>query len=257
MRRREEESKRTEGVKREQAEREETCREWTAAYEHQGRCHAWIRRSPALLALTEIPSPGPSDALMTPSRLAHNHPVDLYCCRERPDTSRHCQPGTPQGHLCPWCMDPNRTGGRGMKRNMLLWWTLVLFSQGFVSRDVRGELPFISGNNAAMLVNWWVWGHGEVRTGDYRTEMEVFLKSKVRILKAFNKLNCRCSKCYLLSESGSYLRDDVAVWDGRSHVRSLQKNTRTYLLFRVLKWDSCLRLDVLIKDWHNHNCPVY
>ncbi|XP_047432381.1 gamma-aminobutyric acid receptor subunit beta-3-like isoform X1 [Mugil cephalus] len=51
-------------------------------------------------------------------------------------------------------MDPNRTGGRGMKRNMLLWWTFVLFSQGFVSRDVQGELPFISGNNAAMLVNW-------------------------------------------------------------------------------------------------------
>ncbi|XP_035800563.1 gamma-aminobutyric acid receptor subunit beta-3-like isoform X7 [Amphiprion ocellaris] len=51
-------------------------------------------------------------------------------------------------------MDPDRTGGRGMKRNMFLWWILLLFSQGFVFRHVRGELPFISGNNAAMLVNW-------------------------------------------------------------------------------------------------------
>ncbi|XP_063733663.1 gamma-aminobutyric acid receptor subunit beta-3-like isoform X1 [Eleginops maclovinus] len=51
-------------------------------------------------------------------------------------------------------MDPDRTGGRGMRRNMFLWWILLLFSQGFVFRHVRGELPFIAGNNAAMLVNW-------------------------------------------------------------------------------------------------------
>ncbi|XP_031147446.1 gamma-aminobutyric acid receptor subunit beta-3-like isoform X2 [Sander lucioperca] len=51
-------------------------------------------------------------------------------------------------------MDPDRTGGGGMRRNMLLWWILLLFSQGFVFRNVQGELPFISGNNAAMLVNW-------------------------------------------------------------------------------------------------------
>ncbi|XP_040035321.1 gamma-aminobutyric acid receptor subunit beta-3 isoform X2 [Gasterosteus aculeatus] len=51
-------------------------------------------------------------------------------------------------------MDPDRTGSRGMRRNMSLWWILLLFSHGFVLRNVRGELPFISGNNAAMLVNW-------------------------------------------------------------------------------------------------------
>ncbi|XP_045911121.1 gamma-aminobutyric acid receptor subunit beta-3-like isoform X1 [Micropterus dolomieu] len=51
-------------------------------------------------------------------------------------------------------MDPDRTGGRGMRRNMFLWWILLLSSQGFVFRNVRGELPFIAGNNAAMLVNW-------------------------------------------------------------------------------------------------------
>ncbi|XP_070711446.1 gamma-aminobutyric acid receptor subunit beta-3-like [Pempheris klunzingeri] len=49
-------------------------------------------------------------------------------------------------------MDPNRTGGTGMRRNMFLWWILLLFFQVF--RSVRGELPFMSGNNAAMLVNW-------------------------------------------------------------------------------------------------------
>ncbi|KAM8903582.1 gamma-aminobutyric acid receptor subunit beta-3-like isoform 1-T1 [Spinachia spinachia] len=51
-------------------------------------------------------------------------------------------------------MDPDRTGGRGMRRNMSLCWILLLFSHGFVFRNVQGELPFISGNNAAMLVNW-------------------------------------------------------------------------------------------------------
>ncbi|XP_037617640.1 gamma-aminobutyric acid receptor subunit beta-3-like isoform X1 [Sebastes umbrosus] len=51
-------------------------------------------------------------------------------------------------------MDPDRTGGRGMRRNMFLRWILLLFSQGFVFHNVQGELPFISGNNAAMLVNW-------------------------------------------------------------------------------------------------------
>ncbi|XP_071374003.1 gamma-aminobutyric acid receptor subunit beta-3-like isoform X1 [Centroberyx affinis] len=51
-------------------------------------------------------------------------------------------------------MDPDRTGGRGMRRNMFLWWILLLFSQGFVLQSVHGELPFISENNAAMLVNW-------------------------------------------------------------------------------------------------------
>ncbi|XP_036947394.1 gamma-aminobutyric acid receptor subunit beta-3-like isoform X1 [Acanthopagrus latus] len=51
-------------------------------------------------------------------------------------------------------MDPDRTGGRGMRRNMFLWWILLLFSQGFVFRNVQGELPFMAGNNAAMLVNW-------------------------------------------------------------------------------------------------------
>ncbi|XP_061547151.1 gamma-aminobutyric acid receptor subunit beta-3-like isoform X2 [Phycodurus eques] len=39
-----------------------------------------------------------------------------------------------------------------MKRNMFLRW-IVLLSQCFVCH-VQGELPFISGNNAAMLVNW-------------------------------------------------------------------------------------------------------
>ncbi|XP_053273471.1 gamma-aminobutyric acid receptor subunit beta-3 isoform X1 [Pleuronectes platessa] len=51
-------------------------------------------------------------------------------------------------------MDPDRTGGQGMRRTMFPWWILLLFSQGFVLHDVRGELPFIAGNNAAMLVNW-------------------------------------------------------------------------------------------------------
>ncbi|XP_044043248.1 gamma-aminobutyric acid receptor subunit beta-3-like isoform X1 [Siniperca chuatsi] len=51
-------------------------------------------------------------------------------------------------------MDPDRTGGRGMRRNMFLWWILLLSSHGFVFRNVQAELPFIAGNNAAMLVNW-------------------------------------------------------------------------------------------------------
>ncbi|XP_035006567.1 gamma-aminobutyric acid receptor subunit beta-3 isoform X2 [Hippoglossus stenolepis] len=51
-------------------------------------------------------------------------------------------------------MDPDRTGGEGMRRTMFPWWILLLFSQGFVLHNVQGELPFISGNNAAMLVNW-------------------------------------------------------------------------------------------------------
>ncbi|XP_022602161.1 gamma-aminobutyric acid receptor subunit beta-3-like isoform X1 [Seriola dumerili] len=51
-------------------------------------------------------------------------------------------------------MDPDRTGGRGIRRNMFPWWILLLFSQGFVFRNVQGELPFMSENNAAMLVNW-------------------------------------------------------------------------------------------------------
>ncbi|XP_061840981.1 gamma-aminobutyric acid receptor subunit beta-3-like isoform X1 [Nerophis lumbriciformis] len=50
-------------------------------------------------------------------------------------------------------MDPSRTGNRSMRRNMFLWWILPLIPQGFV-RQVRGELPFMPGNNAAMLVNW-------------------------------------------------------------------------------------------------------
>lgn len=108
------------------------------------------RRSPAALVLAATPSPGPSDALMTPGRLAHSHPVDSCI------PSRRCRPGTPQGHLCPWCMDPDRTGGRGMRWNMFPWWILLLFSQGFVFSIVQGELPFMSENNAAMLVNWWV-----------------------------------------------------------------------------------------------------
>ncbi|XP_035765785.1 gamma-aminobutyric acid receptor subunit beta-3-like isoform X2 [Neolamprologus brichardi] len=36
---------------------------------------------------------------------------------------------------------------------MLLWW-ILLFSQGSVFHSVCGELPFVSSNNAAMLVNW-------------------------------------------------------------------------------------------------------
>lgn len=115
-------------------------------YPHQHHGHASIRRSLTPLVLTTTPSPGPSDGLMTPVRLAHNYPVNLKCCH----------PGTTQGHLCPWCMDPNRTGGRGMRRNMFLWWILLFLSQGFVFRKVQGELPFMAGNNAAMLVNWWV-----------------------------------------------------------------------------------------------------
>lgn len=124
-------------------------------YQHPHHCHASIRRPPTPLVLTSTPSPGPSDALMTPGRLVHNYPVDFYCCRKHPDT-RRCRPGTPQDHLCPWCMDPDRTGGRGMRRNMFLWWILLLASHGFVFRSVQGELPFMAGNNAAMLVNWWV-----------------------------------------------------------------------------------------------------
>uniref|UniRef100_I3K262 Gamma-aminobutyric acid type A receptor subunit beta3 n=1 Tax=Oreochromis niloticus TaxID=8128 RepID=I3K262_ORENI len=50
-------------------------------------------------------------------------------------------------------MDPERTGGKGKRKNMLLWW-ILLFSQGSVFHSVRGELPFVSSNNAAMLVNW-------------------------------------------------------------------------------------------------------
>ncbi|XP_069568934.1 gamma-aminobutyric acid receptor subunit beta-3-like isoform X1 [Brachyistius frenatus] len=51
-------------------------------------------------------------------------------------------------------MDPDRTGGRGPRRNMFLRWIVLLFSQGFVFGNVRGELPFMAGNDAAMLVNW-------------------------------------------------------------------------------------------------------
>ncbi|KAM6958489.1 gamma-aminobutyric acid receptor subunit beta-3-like isoform 2-T2 [Tautogolabrus adspersus] len=51
-------------------------------------------------------------------------------------------------------MDPNRAGGRGMRRNMFLWWILLLLSQGYLFHNVQGELPFMLGNNAAMLVNW-------------------------------------------------------------------------------------------------------
>ncbi|XP_035487437.1 gamma-aminobutyric acid receptor subunit beta-3-like isoform X2 [Scophthalmus maximus] len=51
-------------------------------------------------------------------------------------------------------MDPDGTGGKGMRRNMFPWWILLLSCQGFVFRHVQGELPFMAGNNAAMLVNW-------------------------------------------------------------------------------------------------------
>ncbi|XP_053710522.1 gamma-aminobutyric acid receptor subunit beta-3-like isoform X1 [Synchiropus splendidus] len=51
-------------------------------------------------------------------------------------------------------MDPDRTGGRGMRRTMLLWWIKLFLSQGFLFCSVQGELPFMPGNNAAMLVNW-------------------------------------------------------------------------------------------------------
>ncbi|KAM8873066.1 gamma-aminobutyric acid receptor subunit beta-3-like isoform 1-T1 [Synchiropus picturatus] len=51
-------------------------------------------------------------------------------------------------------MDPDRTGGRGMRWNMLLWWIKLFLSQGFLFCSVQGELPFMPGNNAAMLVNW-------------------------------------------------------------------------------------------------------
>ncbi|XP_029025671.2 gamma-aminobutyric acid receptor subunit beta-3-like isoform X2 [Betta splendens] len=51
-------------------------------------------------------------------------------------------------------MEFDRTWGRGIKGNMFLWWIFLLFSQGFVFHSVHGELPFISRNNAAMLVNW-------------------------------------------------------------------------------------------------------
>ncbi|XP_006795758.2 gamma-aminobutyric acid receptor subunit beta-3-like isoform X1 [Neolamprologus brichardi] len=50
-------------------------------------------------------------------------------------------------------MDPERTGGKGKRKTMLLWW-ILLFSQGSVFHSVCGELPFVSSNNAAMLVNW-------------------------------------------------------------------------------------------------------
>ncbi|XP_017294368.1 gamma-aminobutyric acid receptor subunit beta-3 isoform X1 [Kryptolebias marmoratus] len=45
-------------------------------------------------------------------------------------------------------MEPYRTRARGLRRNMFRWWILLLFP------NVRGELPFLPGNNAAMLVNW-------------------------------------------------------------------------------------------------------
>lgn len=123
-------------------------------YQHHHHNHASIRRSSTLLALSEIPSPGPSGALMTPGRLARNYLINFYYCGKHPD--RRCRPGTPQGPLWSWCMDPDRTWGRAIRRNMLFWWILLLFLQGFVFHSVQGELPFMSGNNAAMLVNWWV-----------------------------------------------------------------------------------------------------
>ncbi|XP_013865742.1 gamma-aminobutyric acid receptor subunit beta-3 isoform X2 [Austrofundulus limnaeus] len=46
------------------------------------------------------------------------------------------------------CTDIYRTRGQGLMRNMFRWWILLLF------HNVRGELPFLAGNNAAMLVNW-------------------------------------------------------------------------------------------------------
>lgn len=51
--------------------------------------------------------------------------------------------------------DPDGTGAAGlMGRRALLWWTLLLVHQGLVLHDVRAELPFMPGNNAAMMVNW-------------------------------------------------------------------------------------------------------
>ncbi|XP_049610053.1 gamma-aminobutyric acid receptor subunit beta-3 isoform X2 [Syngnathus scovelli] len=40
-----------------------------------------------------------------------------------------------------------------MKRNMFLWWIIALFNHYFI-RHIQAELPFISGNDATMLVNW-------------------------------------------------------------------------------------------------------
>ncbi|KAM6893734.1 gamma-aminobutyric acid receptor subunit beta-3-like isoform 1-T1 [Xenentodon cancila] len=51
-------------------------------------------------------------------------------------------------------MDPYRTRGKRTRRKMFLWWILLLFSQGYVFHSVQGELPFMLGNNAAMMVNW-------------------------------------------------------------------------------------------------------
>ncbi|XP_061572141.1 gamma-aminobutyric acid receptor subunit beta-3-like isoform X1 [Cololabis saira] len=51
-------------------------------------------------------------------------------------------------------MDPYRTRGKRTRREMLLWWILLLFSQGYIFHSVQGELPFMPGNNAAMMVNW-------------------------------------------------------------------------------------------------------
>ncbi|XP_047210925.1 gamma-aminobutyric acid receptor subunit beta-3-like isoform X1 [Girardinichthys multiradiatus] len=50
-------------------------------------------------------------------------------------------------------MDLYRTRCEGLKRNMFHCWMLLLFSHGFVFNNVQGELPFMLGNNAAMLVN--------------------------------------------------------------------------------------------------------
>ncbi|XP_035984308.1 gamma-aminobutyric acid receptor subunit beta-3 isoform X2 [Fundulus heteroclitus] len=50
-------------------------------------------------------------------------------------------------------MDLYRTRRGGLQRIMFHCWMLLLFSHGFVFNDVRGELPFMLGNNAAMLVN--------------------------------------------------------------------------------------------------------
>lgn len=126
----------------------------SGSYIHQHGGNACARRSPTPLALRHVPSPGPTDALMTPGRLARSYLSDFDCCRKHPERRR--RPWGTQGGPWPWCMEFDRTWGRGRKRNMFFWWICLLFSQGFVFHSVQGELPFMSRNNAAMLVNWWV-----------------------------------------------------------------------------------------------------
>ncbi|XP_024917746.1 gamma-aminobutyric acid receptor subunit beta-3-like isoform X2 [Cynoglossus semilaevis] len=54
-------------------------------------------------------------------------------------------------------MDLDQIVGPGRWRTLkmfLPWWIVVILTQGFIFQNVLGELPFMSRNNAAMLVDW-------------------------------------------------------------------------------------------------------